>query len=159
MWPVFHILWLWHSGLFDYEHCCNTPQVNTDRLVLQWCMVMWPLSIAMLHSHVTVQHCNVAWLHGRPPTRSLFDNGKRHVTAFRPISEAARDNWSCATFYRSIFSLLQYLCMVGRGICNMTAMNMWLLSVNLIMLYHGTRILSTHFECFSFTWQFASLTP
>ena len=25
--------------------------------------------------------------HGRPPTRSSFDNEERHVTAFRPISE------------------------------------------------------------------------
>ena len=27
--------------------------------------------------------------HGRPPTCSAFDNGECHVTAFRPISEAA----------------------------------------------------------------------
>jgi len=27
-----HILWLWHSGLFDYTYCCNTPQVNADQL-------------------------------------------------------------------------------------------------------------------------------
>jgi len=31
---------------------------------------------------------------GRPPTRSAFDNAQRHVTAFRPISEAVR-SWSC----------------------------------------------------------------
>jgi len=30
-----------------------------------------------------------AILHRRPPTRSAFDNSERHVTAFRPISEAA----------------------------------------------------------------------
>ena len=31
------------------------------------------------------------------PTRSAFDNAQRHVTAFRPISEAAAAarSWSC----------------------------------------------------------------
>jgi len=31
---------------------------------------------------------------GRPPTCGAFDNAQCHVTAFRPISEAAR-SWSC----------------------------------------------------------------
>jgi len=37
---------------------------------------------------------------GGPPTRSSFDNAQRHVTAFRPIIEAAR-SWACdnRTFY------------------------------------------------------------
>jgi len=42
-----------------------------------------------MHGHVTVHHCNDAVMHGRPLTRSSFDNDKCHVTAFRPISEAA----------------------------------------------------------------------
>ena len=24
MWTVFHILWIWHSGLFDYKYCCRS---------------------------------------------------------------------------------------------------------------------------------------
>ena len=32
-------------------------------------------------------------MHGRPPTRSSFDNDERHMMAFRPVSEAAH-SWS-----------------------------------------------------------------
>jgi len=32
--------------------------------------------------------------HGRPPTRSSFDNDENHMTALQPISDAAR-SWSC----------------------------------------------------------------
>ena len=51
-----------------------------------------------MHGHVTVQHCIDArsrdrMMNSRPPTRSSFDNDERHVTAFRPISEAAL-SWS-----------------------------------------------------------------
>ena len=40
--------------------------------------------------HVTVYHYNDT---RSTVTRSSFDNDKRHVTAFRPISEAAH-SWS-----------------------------------------------------------------
>ena len=36
---------------FDYKYCCYTPQVNADQLDY----------IAVMHGHVTVRHCNVAW--------------------------------------------------------------------------------------------------
>jgi len=49
------------------------------------------------YGHVTVYHYNDTWL---TLTRWSFDNDKRHVTAFRPISEAAHswsfDNLSCS---------------------------------------------------------------
>ena len=32
-------------------------------------------------------------MHGRPPTRSSFNNDERHMMAFRPVSEAAH-SWS-----------------------------------------------------------------
>jgi len=66
---VFHILWLWQNGLFDYKYCFNTSQVNANQFCLQWCTVTWPND-------------------ARPTvTRSSFDNDERHVTAFPPISD------------------------------------------------------------------------
>jgi len=57
----------------------------------------------MMHGHVTMRCLRAIFAipngaifaisHGRPPTRSAFDNGECHVTAFRPISEAAH-SWS-----------------------------------------------------------------
>jgi len=38
-----------------------------------------------MHGYVTVEYCNIA--------RSSFDDDECHVTAFRPIIEAA-DSWS-----------------------------------------------------------------
>jgi len=39
---VFHILWLWHSVVFDYNYCCDTLQVNGDQLGYR----------AVMHGHV-----------------------------------------------------------------------------------------------------------
>ena len=54
----------------------------------------WRYNIRRLHSNnlkcMTVYHCNDTRL---TVTRWSFDNDERHVTAFRPISEAAR-SWS-----------------------------------------------------------------
>jgi len=44
----------------------------------------------MINGHVTVYHYNDT---RSTVTRRSFDNDKRHVTAFRPISEAAH-SWS-----------------------------------------------------------------
>ena len=52
---------------------------------LQWCMVS-----VLLQSH---NRSMFAISNGRPPMRWSFDNDECHVTAFRPVSEAAR-SWS-----------------------------------------------------------------
>jgi len=48
-----------------------------------------------MHGLVTVRYLHLifAILHGRPPTRSAFDSGECHVTAYQPVSEAAQ-SWS-----------------------------------------------------------------
>jgi len=59
-----------------------------------------------------------------PPTRSAFDNGKCHVMAFRPISEAAH-SWSydnseldLSSSSSAIFEL-RLLCKSETAICKM----------------------------------------
>jgi len=53
----------------------------------------------MMHGHVTMHHCSVTWSQSTvrhcndarsTVTGSSFNNDERHVTPFRPISEAAR---------------------------------------------------------------------
>ena len=42
---------------------------------------------------VEISQCDICSIAYRPPTRSAFDNDECHVTAFRPIIEAAH-SWS-----------------------------------------------------------------
>jgi len=118
-WPcdiaVSHHVTVWHCNIASHDRetlQCHMVTWSRDRATLQ-CRITWPCDIAILH-HMTVRHCSVTWpcdiavshghmvtwqcniamLHGRLPTCSLFDNDERHVTAFRPISEAAH-SWSC----------------------------------------------------------------
>ena len=51
---------------------------------------MWPCVIIVINSHVTVYHYNDI---RSTVTRWSFNNVQHHVTAFRPISEAAQ-SWS-----------------------------------------------------------------
>jgi len=63
---LFHILWLWHSGLFDYKSCCNTPHVNAHQLGfnLQWCMSHDRVSLyRMIHGNRVSFY---RMIHGRP---------------------------------------------------------------------------------------------
>ena len=87
----------WRRGRFAYKMAAMQDKQNVNKnnveyiLRLHLVKVTWPL-----HGHPG-WHYNDST--GRPPTRSAFDNAQRHVTAFRPISEAARswpcDNWWC----------------------------------------------------------------
>jgi len=53
--------------------------------------VTWLCVIIMINDHVTVYNYNDT---RSTVTRWSYDNDQRHVTAFRPISEAAH-SWSC----------------------------------------------------------------
>ena len=56
-------------------------------LCLHLVNVTWPCIIIMINSHVTIYHTRSIATHWS------FDNDKCHITAFRPISEAAH-SWS-----------------------------------------------------------------
>ena len=43
----------WHSGLFDYKYCCNTPHVNAHQLGL----------LTVVHGHMTLYHYRLK-IHG-----------------------------------------------------------------------------------------------
>ena len=68
-----------------------------------------------LQFHTVTWLCNIAMSHGRPPTCASFSNDERHMTAFRPISEAAR-SWSCDSveWWTCLRSTVQH-CNVARS--------------------------------------------
>ena len=71
---------------------------SRDSLIgCRWRFSLWScgvirgaVRVVVVHGHVTVYHC-IDTL--STVTRWSFDNDERHVTAFRPVSEAAR-SWS-----------------------------------------------------------------
>ena len=89
------------SDSFTYKMAAmqNKQNVNKNNVEYILCLhlvrVTWPL-----HGHLGWHYNDyrlplvIVMTTGRPPTRSAFDNAQRHVTAFRPISEAVR-SWSC----------------------------------------------------------------
>ena len=83
--------------------------------------VTWPCVIIMINGHVTVYHYNDT---RSTVTRWLFDNGQRHVTAFRPISEAAHgwsyDNTLCQRQWRIEYAMV-ICCSRGRQVVTVVA--------------------------------------
>ena len=69
--------------------------------------------LKMSHSGAAHERPIFAISHGLPQTRSALDNGECHVTAFRPISEAAH-SWSYDNDWcRQYVNALGRLCVCG----------------------------------------------
>ena len=91
----------WRRGRFAYKMAAMQNKQNVNKNNVEYILrlllvrVTWPL-----HGHLGWHYNDyrlplvIVMTTGRPPTRSAFDNAQRHVTAFRPISEAVR-SWSC----------------------------------------------------------------
>ena len=100
MWTVFPILWIWHSGRFDYKYS-NDHQTN-----LQWLAYLWRLT-SPDGQHLKMLHRQHFWM--STVDHSAFDNDECHMMVFRPISKAAHswsyDNHKCRSKWRSPNSL------------------------------------------------------
>jgi len=75
------ILWLWHSGLYDYKYCCNTPHVNSHQLGQH----TWSRHMIQTSPKWYLQHCTVNRWHVQHSiivnvTWRRFNQSAKHTT-------------------------------------------------------------------------------